>query len=116
MLSAARRELWEEAGLAPDDLWLCGTITIDTGEDVGVGIFVLRGDSSRGEPVASKEGAPEWVPTTAVYALPLVEDLPTLLRRVLPMGRGDAPFSAHYAYDDQERLVITFAGDQGRLQ
>ena len=44
IFSAAFRELSEETGYEINDLWLCGLITVDTGDDIGVGIFVLRGD------------------------------------------------------------------------
>jgi hypothetical protein len=37
-----------------------------------------------------------------------VEDLPVLLPRVLSSQRGDNPFSAHYMYDEQDRLMILF--------
>ena len=114
ILSAAYREMSEETGYEINDLWLCGLITIDTGEDIGVGIFVLRGEiHSRniefsGELPPSPEGKLEWIPTNQVYSLPLVEDLPVLLPRVLGAKRGDTPFSAHYMYDSNDRLMILF--------
>ena len=41
-------------------------------------------------------------------ALPLVEDLPTLLPLVF--GSPDAPpFFAHTSYDEQDRQIIVFA-------
>ena len=41
VFSAAYRELVEETGFEVDDLWLCGLITIDTGEQIGVGTPVI---------------------------------------------------------------------------
>jgi len=38
VLSAARRELMEETGLAAD-LKLVGTLTVDAGEQIGVGLY-----------------------------------------------------------------------------
>ncbi len=108
VISAARRELSEETGLDPACLWLCGTITIDTQQVPGIGLFVLRGDCESGEPRSSLEGTPEWVPISKIQELPLVEDLAILLPRILAMHPGDPPFSAHTAYDAAGRMVITF--------
>lgn len=106
VLAAARRELGEETGLSIPDLWLCGVVTVDTGQNLGIGIFVLRGEVSQGEPVASHEGKPEWIAKSRIGDLPLVEDLYTLLPRILAARREDSPFSAQYTYDLNDRLVI----------
>ena len=108
-LSAARRELVEETGLTSDDLWLCGTIMINTGKDRGIGIFVFRGECSTGEIRESKEGNLEWVPLNQVDQLSLVEDLPTLIPRVMATRKTDPPFSARYSYDDADQLIIHFS-------
>jgi 8-oxo-dGTP diphosphatase len=105
--SAARRELWEEANLEAD-LWLCGTVVIDTGP-AGVCLYVFTGESRGGEPQPSKEGAPGWVEYERVSELPVVEDLPVLLAQIHKMRRGDAPFSARSFYDDTERLRVLFS-------
>ena len=108
MLSAARRELAEETGLAVDHLWLCGVVTVDAGPQAGVAIFVLRGDCLQGEPVPSEEGTLEWVAQDQIARLPLVEDLYTLMPRLLAARRGEPPFFAHYWYDSGDRLMIRF--------
>jgi 8-oxo-dGTP diphosphatase len=108
LLTAARRELLEEAGLAAD-LFLCGTLLVDTGQNPGIGIFVFTGECPEGEPVPSAEGALEWVAWDAVPSLPCVEDLPILLARIRGMKRGDPPFSARSFYDDAGKLIVKFA-------
>ena len=109
VFSAAHRELEEETGLKAVALWLCGTITIDTGESPGIGIFVFRGECSEGYLRASPEGTLEWLPLKQVYSLPLVADLHTLLPKVLQTDKGDPPFSAHYSYTPDDQLQIRFA-------
>lgn len=114
VLSAARRELIEETGIEVKTLWICGVVTIDSGEDVGIGIYVLRGewsssdDLNSGDIKPTEEGTLEWVKFDELYNLPLVEDLPVLLPRILKSQKSGPPFSAHYSYDDFEHLVITF--------
>lgn len=114
VLNAAHRELLEETGLGCPDLRLCGTITVDTGENVGIVIFVFSGecgDLSKGkinESLPSPEGRLEWVQFDDLYKLPLVEDLHTLLPRLLGRQPGDPPFSALYTYDENKLVAITY--------
>ena len=107
ILSAARRELLEETGLSVD-LWLCGTVVVETGRNPGIGIYVFSGESFQGEPRGSSEGTLEWVPFLNAPALPVVEDLPVLLKRIQKMKRGDAPFNARSHYVD-DKLIVVFA-------
>lgn len=107
-LSAARRELREESGLEAD-LWLCGTLIVDTGENIGVCLYLFTGESAPGEPVAGVEGLPEWIPFARVANLPAVADLPILLGRIHAMRRGDPPFSARSFYDADGRLTVEFS-------
>jgi 8-oxo-dGTP diphosphatase len=107
LLSAARRELLEETGLFAD-LRLCGTVAVETGENPGVGIFVFSGESLHGEPKASIEGTPEWVPFVDVPGLMVVEDLPFLIERIRGMAPDAPPFSARSHYDGEGKLVLEF--------
>jgi len=116
VLGAAQRELGEETGLVASSLWLCGVITIDTGQEAGIGLYVLRGECPTGKLVSSEEGTAEWVAQEAVLDLPLVEDLPLLFPRLLAMREGDSPFSAHYRYDEAGRLLIEFFDGPRSLQ
>ena len=105
VLSAAGRELREETGLAVDTLRLVGTITIDAGPGAGIVVFVFKGECEEGEPTPSPEGSLEWVWFNEVAKLPLVEDLYTILPRVLTMQPSEPPFSYHYSYDEFGRTL-----------
>jgi len=107
ILSAAKRELLEETGLA-GDLWLCGTLIVDAGE-MGIGLYIFSGECMDGEPVPSAEGSAEWVEYELIHQLPVVEDLPVLLPKIHAMKRGDVPFSARSYYDEQGKLIVKFA-------
>jgi 8-oxo-dGTP diphosphatase len=106
VLSAAKRELLEEAGLAAD-LWLCGTLIVDAGE-TGICLYFFSGECLGGEPQPSKEGLAEWIPFERIGEIPVVEDLPVLLTKIHAMQRGDPPFSARSFYDQKDKLVVKF--------
>ena len=107
VLSSAKRELLEETGLTAD-LWLCGTLIVDTGE-TGIALYIFSGECDKGEPVASEEGLAEWIPYDSIGELPVVEDLPALLGKIHSMKRGDEPFSAKSFYDEAGKLIVVFA-------
>ncbi len=107
-LSAARRELLEESGLRAD-LWLCGTLIVDTGEEIGICLYVFVGENPKGGIQPSREGTAEWVPYERLGEMPLVEDLPVLLGRIHGMRRGDPPFSARSFYNESQKLIVEFA-------
>ena len=109
ILSAARRELKEETSLTSDNLWLCATVTIDTGQNPGVILFVLRGECPHGEPLPSHEGTLEWVSISRLDSLPLVEDLPILLERVLAMRRDQPPLAVHYSYAADGKMIVNIS-------
>lgn len=107
--AAALRETQEETGLVAEMIHLCGVVTVETGQNPGIGLFVFRGEEHTGEPVASHEGSAEWIPITRLSDYPLVEDLYQLLPHIISMRAGEPPFAAAYLYDDEDRLVIRFA-------
>jgi 8-oxo-dGTP diphosphatase len=107
ILSAARRELLEEAGLRAD-LWLCGTILVDTGQNPGIGMYIFTGECRVGVPKPSVEGTLHWMNIDEISSLPGVEDLPTLVDCILGMKRGDPPFSARSFYNANGELTVKF--------
>lgn len=111
ILSAAKRELDEETGLQDVSLHLAGTVMVDSGESIGICIFVFRGASVTKNVRPSKEGALEWVDVSKINSLPLVEDLPVLMPKVLA-GEGEIFFANSY-YDEGEKLVMRFSGSGG---
>jgi 8-oxo-dGTP diphosphatase len=108
VLSAARRELQEEAGIQVDQLILCGTILVDTGDSKGVSIYIYKGEYKGGHLIESREGSLEWVSMKELDQYKLVEDLPEILPRVYGISCTDAPFSARYFYDNEDKLCIVF--------
>jgi len=106
-LAAARRELFEEAGLSAD-LRLCGTVVVETGENPGIGIYIFTSECPHGQPQPSAEGTLEWVDYAEISKLPCVEDLPVLVERIRTMKRADPPFSARSFYDQEGKLVMKF--------
>ena len=107
ILSAARRELLEETGLQAN-LRLRGTLHVDTGQRIGVGLFVFTGESREGEPRASEEGMLEWLSASQLAGLPLVEDVAQIVDRLRSMGESDPPFAARSYYDSSGALRVDF--------
>jgi len=109
--AAALREIREEAGVEVKDLRLRGVITIETGEPAGIGLFVFTATALERAVRPSVEGALEWIPAHRIAELDTVEDLPTLLPRVLAMKTDIPCFSARYTYDADDKLLIEFFED-----
>jgi 8-oxo-dGTP diphosphatase len=105
---AAHREIQEESGLSAQSLWLCATVAINTGDaEAGILMFVFRGEAE-GEMKASDEGGLEWVTPSRLPALEMVEDIPTLLPRIMALQPADAPIWGYYDYDNEGKLKIRF--------
>lgn len=102
VLSAARRELQEESGLACPDLHLCGVVTIDVEEEQGILMFVFNGRNPCGKLKNSNEGELEWVSKADIAHLNCVEDIPFLIEKI----ENKEFFTLQYLYNDQGKLQI----------
>ena len=111
ILSAALREIREETGLLVRRARLCAVVHIDAGDrEAGVLLFVFMAEAEGRETIASREGVLEWVPRAQVLERDLVSDLRVLWPRVLSLPDGAPPLFAWYGYDENDALVIRFAG------
>ncbi len=116
--ASAMRELKEETGLAVPRLELRGVVHITLPQPPGIVLFVFvgtigastgrAGTAGADELVSSEEGTPVWVKRAQLASLPLVEDLPKLLPRVLAPG---PTIFAHYTVSD-EGLEVRFDGTE----
>ncbi len=106
--SAALREVREETGLDVEGLRLVGLINVDGDQPAGIMLFVFTAQSRSGDPIPSEEGALEWIARDQFAQIDLVEDLPTILPRVLDLPPNAPPFFAHYHYDEQDKLTMRF--------
>lgn len=106
---AAVREVNEEAGLTVTALALRAIIHVRLTPAPGVLFFVFVGVAPLGELHSSPEGTPVWVARSEIGRLPLVEDLPELLPRVLkpgPLIYGHYTFSEDGLHMDFQSPVI----------
>lgn len=108
VFTAALREVHEESGIEVSNLRLRGVVTIDVGQPVGILLFVFLADAVTTEPRPSSEGSLEWVPLHALADRDVVEDITVILPEALAADRQGAVFFAHYAYDSQDNLLITW--------
>ncbi|MEK6588969.1 MAG: NUDIX domain-containing protein [Chloroflexota bacterium] len=106
-LSAARREVEEEAGLSAVEQRLAGVVAVDTGSKPGIGLFVFVGEIDPLTVRSGREGTFEWVPVSRVADFTLVEDLPFLIPRALESYRRSEVFFAAYRYSPDGELRIS---------
>jgi len=105
--AAARREVFEETGVKPGELKLCGVVLVDAGTP-GIGLYVFVGEPVSAGIKAGPEGAPEWVPLAALPEQDLVADLPQLLPHAIASYADDHAFSALTRFDANGDPILHF--------
>lgn len=97
VFAAAEREVREETGLHVTGLRLGGLLHVtEPGADEGVLLFVLAAESATERIAPDRAAAATWVLAEDAGSLPVVPDVPVLLRRLWGGGEG-AVFSARSA-------------------
>ena len=107
ILAAARRELWEEAGLQAATLRLAGVIHATEG-DHGVLVFVFTGTAASIELRPGPEGTPLWVTLEEALRLDLLADVRLILPHLLTRRPEDPPFVARSELDATGQPMLTF--------
>ncbi len=105
VLSAAKRELFEETGIQNIGLELRAVIFIDVDEKQGISMYVFTGNTDQKETLSSEEGTLEWVKIDELKAYPLVEDLYELIPMVLTSDKK-IQFGRYYYQGSQ--LIMEF--------
>lgn len=109
VLTSARRELEEEAGITACDFRLVGTLLVDVLPNQGIALYVLRGEYCGGELKPSVEGSLEWIDPNTVNELPAAPDLKIILPLITSMNNDSPPFSARSYYDSEENLRVVIS-------
>jgi 8-oxo-dGTP diphosphatase len=106
--SAARREVAEESGLHVDSLDLAGIVLVDTATRPGIALFVFSAEVTGKTGQRTREGELAWLDLEHLGDVPLVDDLPILLPRVLRARQSGRPFFGCYRFDQEGRVQMQF--------
>jgi 8-oxo-dGTP diphosphatase len=107
LMSAALREVREEAGVAPRDLQLAAVVHVDGGDPLlGVLFFVFIGSVEDPAVRESPEGTLEWHPLSKLPVEAMAPDLPVILPRIMALPAGSPPLYLSYSYDERDQLII----------
>ncbi len=107
VLSAARRELLEEAGISCRNLQLNGTVAIDVKETEGILLFVFSGDDITGDLNPSDEGMLAWFELGDLPSNEIVDDVPELITHIFDAISRKKVFSLLYSYDENGKRITT---------
>lgn len=96
ILSAAKRELQEEAGITGIDLHFVGNISIDVEDEIGISLFLFKGEGVNTDAISSDEGEVTWVKVNEINNHSVLDDLLELLPMVYLWKCGDPMIIGHY--------------------
>lgn len=108
ILNATKRELFEETGFKAKNLILCGQVMVDVGSAPGIAIFIFKAEGMVGEMHLSDEGELAWIKIKDLSDISLVEDLHTILPKVIKFNKGDVIFYGVYTYNASDQLMMSF--------
>jgi len=111
ILSAARREVFEESGLDVINLKIAGIGIVDTEPKVGIGLFIVKGAVEEKYVKPSKEGLPEWIPLQKLDEWKILPDTKEFIYRIIKEANRYEPFSVLLSYDEHEELKIAYYPD-----
>jgi 8-oxo-dGTP diphosphatase len=111
VLSAARREVFEESGIEANNLTLAGMGIVDVEPKIGIGLFIVRGKVDGNHPKPSKEGLPEWIPVNQLDKRKILPDTKEFINRISKETNRQEPFSVLLSYDEHEELKAKFYPD-----
>ena len=106
VLTAAKRELFEESGIKNIDLELRAVIFIDVEEKQGISMFVFSGQTDSKQTTSSDEGLLEWIQLDQLTKKTLVEDLYQLIPLVLESDH-EIKYGRYYYKDRQLMMEFT---------
>ncbi len=94
IITAAKRELFEESGISCDKLDFCGTIMIDVVAEEGIILFVFGYKNGQCGFNESSEGKLEWFSVTEIPDLDIVDDVPFLIEKVKDINENRRAISS----------------------
>jgi 8-oxo-dGTP diphosphatase len=107
VVSAARRELTEEAGIDCEHPILCGTIMINVTPEEGILLFVFSCNKDDDSFANSPEGRLSWFPINRIPVDSIVDDVKFLIDRVLKTIKTGEQFHLLYSYDSFGNRITT---------
>jgi 8-oxo-dGTP diphosphatase len=107
IVSAAKRELVEEAGIECNHPVLCGTIMINVSDAEGILLFVFGGIINKNTFFNSPEGELNWFQVDRIPVSDIVDDVKFLIDQVNQSLKTGKQFHLLYSYDSLGNRITT---------